>query len=130
VSHWTDRLEQESDHDEPLVRPYTITGGRTAPGSDGLTLVTLVTAVPADAAADRPQPLQPEHRAILARCVTPVALVEIAAAVDLPISVTKILVADLAASGTVTLRAPSTGVVDGDIDTNVLLEVRNGLARL
>ncbi len=62
----------------------------------------------------------------------PVAVAEIAAELDLPVSVTKILVADLVALGTVTVNAPlavapGTG---GGIDMTLLQEVRDGLARL
>lgn len=132
MSHWTDDLEQAAGDDEPLVRPYTITGGRTAPEHDGLTLITVVTtAAPGGPDAATPG-LQPEHRAILDRCAEPVAVAEIAAELDLPVSVTKILVADLVALGTVTVNAPlavapGTG---GGIDMTLLQEVRDGLARL
>lgn len=127
MSHWTDELEEAGD-DEPLVRPYTITGGRTVPEHDGLTLITVITT----AGADDPggTPLQPEHRAILARCAEPIAVAEIAAELDLPVSVTKILVADLAAQGRVTARAPLAAASGNRFDMTLLQEVRNGLANL
>jgi Protein of unknown function (DUF742) len=129
VSHWTDDLEQEAgDDDEPLVRPYTITGGRTVPEHDGLTLITVITSAAADDAGSAA--LQPEHRAIIARCVEPIAIAEIAAELDLPVSVTKILVADLAAQGRVTVRAPLAVASGNAIDMTLLQEVRNGLANL
>ncbi len=130
MRHWTDELEQDDGEDEPLVRPYTITGGRTAPEHDGLTLITVVTTVPPDGAPGGAHTLQPEHRAILARCEQSGAVAEIAAELDLPVSVTKILVADLAAMGRVTLRAPLAVAVGNGIDMTLLQEVRDGLAGL
>jgi hypothetical protein len=127
VSHWTDDLERDGGAGEPLVRPYTITGGRTAPGHDGLTLITLVTS-----AGHRPPgpALQPEHAAILEHCARPLALAEIAAALDLPVCVTKILVADLAGRHLVTVRAPLAAAHGRRFDSTLLQEVRNGLASL
>ncbi len=134
MSHWTDELEQGAGDDEPLVRPYTITGGRTAPEHDGLTLITVVTTTDEGRAPGGPG-LQPEHRAILTRCAEPVAVAELAAQLDLPVSVTKILVADLTEQGRVTVRAPlavavGSGGKGHGIDMTLLQEVRNGLAGL
>jgi hypothetical protein len=95
MRHWTEDLDDDAD--EPLVRPYTITGGRTTAGRDDLTLITLITAQTTpgtDPAAGR-HGLQPEHRTVLRLCARgPVAVAEIAAELDLPVSVTKILIGD------------------------------------
>lgn len=50
--------------------------------------------------------LLPEHRAILRLCRSPVSVAEIAARVDLPITVVKVLLGDLVAQGFVLARAP------------------------
>ncbi|WP_345570483.1 DUF742 domain-containing protein [Streptomyces plumbiresistens] len=112
------------------VRLYTITQGRTAPARDDLTLITLVSTVepePPGRAASRG--LQPEHRAILRQCRTPAAVAEIAAELDLPVSVAKILIDDLVALGRATARPPL-AVAAGSMDMNLLRAVRDGLRRL
>lgn len=130
MSHWADGTEPD-DAEELSVRPYTITQGRTAPVRDDLTLITLVTTV------ESPPPgrsvsrgLQPEHRVILRYCRTPKAVAEIAAELDLPVSVAKILIDDLAAQGRATTRPPLAVAVGSTLDMNLLRAVRDGLRRL
>ncbi|WP_240799317.1 DUF742 domain-containing protein [Streptomyces sp. A0958] len=118
-----------------MVRPYTITSGRTAPGRDDLTLITVLTTAhdPRDdhGAAVRPGRLQPEHWSILERCRRPAAVAEVSAELDLPVSVTKILLADLVATGLLIARAPlSVARASGGADMSVLAAVRDGLRRL
>jgi hypothetical protein len=132
MRHWTEDLDDDAD--EPLVRPYTITGGRTTAGRDDLTLITLITAQTtsgADTTAER-HTLQPEHRTVLRLCARrPVAVAEIAAELDLPVSVTKILIGDLIESGRVRARPPLAFAQNGALPDMTLLEaVRNGLRRL
>ena len=57
MKHWTEGFDDD-DADESLVRPYTITGGRTAPERDDLTLITLVTATSDGLFGDRTRPRQ------------------------------------------------------------------------
>lgn len=131
MRHWTE--EFDADADEPLVRPYTITGGRTSPDRYDLTLITLVTAVPEAGAQAGPGPLrrQPEHRTILALCERPTAVAEISSALRLPVSLTKILIGDLIDAGQVRagpLRAFTKA--SGLPDMTILEAVRNGLRKL
>ncbi|WSL80543.1 DUF742 domain-containing protein [Kitasatospora sp. NBC_01266] len=114
-----------------MVRPYTITRGRTAPERDDLTLITVLTALPR-AAEQAGRRLQPEHRAILARCTRqPAAVAELAADLDLPVSVTKILLGDLIAQGLLAARAPiAVARASGGVDLGLLNAVREGLRRL
>ncbi|MEW2545683.1 DUF742 domain-containing protein [Streptomyces sp. NPDC047002] len=113
-----------------MVRPYTITAGRTAPEYADLTLITVLTTVldPRGGAAAQPAALQPEHRLILQRCRHATALAEVSAALGLPVSVTKVLAGDLVAAGLLLARAPLT--VAGAADLGVLAAVRDGLRRL
>ncbi|MFB7663381.1 DUF742 domain-containing protein [Kitasatospora sp. NPDC056138] len=120
-----------------MVRPYTITRGRTVPERDDFSLITVLTTVqdPRDehGAPVRPgrRALQPEHRAILERCRHPAAVAEVAADLDLPVSVTKILLADLVAHGLLLARAPlSVARASGGPDLGLLAAVRDGLRRL
>jgi DNA-directed RNA polymerase specialized sigma24 family protein len=131
MRHWTE--EADDDADEPLVRPYTITGGRTTAGRDDLNLITLITlrtAAGPDVMSDR-HALQPEHRTVLRLCARqPVAVAEIAAELNLPVSVTKILIGDLIDAGRVRSRPPLAFAHNALPDMTLLEAVRNGLRRL
>lgn len=108
-----------------LVRPFTITGGRTRPSRKSFTLITIVTAT---AAWRAEAGLQREHRRVLDLCVAPAAVAEIAAHLDLPLIVTKIILSDLLDQGWIIATAPAQGVSGPDI--TLLEKVRDGLARL
>lgn len=110
-----------------LVRPFTLTGGRTRPSRADFTLITTVTAVdPQPEAAARPQP---EHTRILRLCAEPVAVAEIAARLDLPMSVIVIMLCDLLEAGRITVRPPH-HVTRSTPDLALLQKVRDGLGRL
>ncbi|MGW4891687.1 DUF742 domain-containing protein [Kitasatospora sp. NPDC004240] len=127
-----------------MVRPYTVTRGRTAPGCADLTLITVLTTVegtagPAPAPDPReghrarggPYGLQPEHRLILERCRHPAAVAEVAAELNLPVSVTRILLSDLVSQGLLLARPPvPVAHDDGRVDLGLLAAVREGLRRL
>jgi len=74
----------------PLVRPYAVTGGRTRVDMIGLDLITLVVAV-REPAGD----LESESLRILRVCQQPMSVVEVAAHVNLPLQVVKVLLSDL-----------------------------------
>ena len=110
-----------------MVRAFTLTGGRTQPSQDVFTLITLVTTV------DLPLPsvdhgLQPEHLRILRMCAQPLAAAEISAYLDLPVSVTTILLSDLLEQGRILARPPIHVAESPQIA--LLQKVRNDLARL
>ncbi|WEH37675.1 DUF742 domain-containing protein [Streptomyces sp. AM 4-1-1] len=118
-----------------MVRPYTITRGRTAPERDDFSLITVLTTTQ-DPRDEHGMPLlagrlQPEHRHILERCRRPAAVAEVSADLDLPVSVTKILLADLVSQGLLLARAPlSVARASGGADMGLLTAVRDGLRRL
>ncbi|OIV38741.1 hypothetical protein BIV57_04125 [Mangrovactinospora gilvigrisea] len=92
------------DRDRGLVRPYVVTEGRSAPSRNHFDHVTLIIAQ-----RDAPHALlSPEGRAVLQLC-RPGALsvAEISAYLQLPMSVLRIVLADLMDSGHITSRAPS-----------------------
>lgn len=112
-------------HAGPLVRPYTITGGRTRPRGDDLTLITLVvTRDPRQTTAR----MRPEPAAILDLCRDqPLAVAEIAGRLDLPISVVKVLLGDLIEDALILTRAPV--AVDAP-DVRIIQRVIEGVRRL
>ncbi|MGH4007282.1 MAG: DUF742 domain-containing protein [Pseudonocardiaceae bacterium] len=114
------RLKESYD----LVRPYFWTGGRTAARVD-LAVETLVSAT------GRPPepPARPEHRTILQICATPHSVAELAALLSIPLGVARVVLGDLAATGSVavhrTISAP-----DAAPDVALMQRVLNGLQRL
>ncbi|WP_234542523.1 DUF742 domain-containing protein [Streptomyces shenzhenensis] len=132
MRHWTEGFD-DGDADEQLVRPYTITSGRTTPERSDLTLVTLVTTLPevSTQAALAVRRMQPEHRTILGLCREPRAVVEVAAKLRLPVSLTKILIGDLVDSGYMWARSPQPLTRAGGLpDMTILEAVRDGLRKL
>lgn len=70
--------------------------------------------------------MQSEHAAILRLTERPTAVVEIAAELRLPVSITRILLSDLLAAGRVSARHPRKAAVpDPDILEQVLVGLRN-----
>ncbi|MRH88167.1 DUF742 domain-containing protein [Nocardia sp. SYP-A9097] len=106
--------------DPDLVRAYVRTGGRSRPTRQ-LDLVTVIVA--AELAL---QGGSPDARRICALCRDALSLAEIAAHLDLPPSVVKIVVADLLDSGHLITRTP----VHTLPDVSLLEEVLNGLRAL
>ncbi|MFD7019686.1 DUF742 domain-containing protein [Streptomyces sp. NPDC059161] len=108
--------------DDSPDRLYTLTGGRSRSGSDAFDLVTLVVTE-----SDPAPGMQSEHVAILRMCRFPTAVVEIAAELGLPVTVARILLADLHASGAISARHPRSAhrLPDSDILEQVLVGLRN-----
>jgi len=108
----------------PFLRPYAMTEGRTEPTGRDLAIEDLVAA----AAAEPPPWLSLEHRSIAVAARETMSVAELAARVDLPLGVTRVLVGDLATQGTVIVhRAPSHA---GGPDVALLEHVLDGLQRL
>ncbi|MEU3167788.1 DUF742 domain-containing protein [Streptosporangium sp. NPDC006930] len=109
----------------PIIRPYTMTRGRTRVTGAHFDLMSVVVAVdhhrgprpPAgrgDRAAngvvtvgDPHQGLQPEHLAILNACRAPTPVVELAARTALAVGVLRVLLGDLRDSGLIAVRPPA-----------------------
>ena len=85
---------------ESIVRPYVVTGGRTHP-HDELPIETIVSAIAA--VSDLPSYAPSEAREILRLAREPMSIAELAARAGVPVGVARVLVADLAATGLVTL---------------------------
>ncbi|MFD3524023.1 DUF742 domain-containing protein [Streptomyces sp. NPDC058653] len=107
-------------------RLYTVTGGRSRADHDAFDLVTLVVS---ECAPTRGA--QSEHRAILDLCRHPTAVVEISAELRLPVTVVRILLGDLRATGLITARHPRAArSVSALPDVALLKEVLHGLHNL
>jgi hypothetical protein len=110
----------------PFLRPYAMTEGRTEPTGPDLAIEDLV-GLPS-LAGDPPSWLSLEHRSIALACRETLSVAELAARVDLPLGVTRVLVGDLAEQGMVTVhRAPSHS---GGPNVALLEQVLHGLQQL
>ncbi|MEU4773054.1 DUF742 domain-containing protein [Micromonospora sp. NPDC023633] len=111
----------------PVVRPYTLTGGRVRSGADGFDLVAYVLA---EAAADptvHPD-LHPEHRRLVELAARPVPVAELAADLDLAVGVVRVLLGDLRARGLIAVHQPTAAAYLPDDD--ILKAVVSGLRAL
>lgn len=113
----------------PVVRPYALTGGRTAPAGDAvLDLISVVAASgPAPAAADAPA-LGPEHRRLLELCQQPTTVADVTADMDLPLGVVRVLLADLITENLIVVQPRRAPVPQARRD--LLQEVLDGLRSL
>ncbi|MER6224822.1 DUF742 domain-containing protein [Streptomyces sp. 900105755] len=97
--HWYE------DETGSLVRPYTVTRGRTEPsGKHSIDLMSQVTALEADASQAAVDHARAALLALVRRGARPV--VELAADADLPLTVVRVLLADLAEAGLVRIEEP------------------------
>jgi hypothetical protein len=111
-----------------LVRPYTITGGRTVHQSQHKAFSLITQVLARDPGVDTSL-MEPEPAAILEMCRNrPLGVAEIAAHLDLPPSVVKVLLGDLLEASMVLTRAPIT--VAGASDVGLLQKVIDGISRL
>ncbi len=116
---------EEESSSTRLVRPYTVTGGRTQPRYK-LALEALVTATvyePRDLSV-----LAPECQAILQFCLDWRSVAEISAVLRLPLGVARILVADMSADGLVRIHQRDDS--EGRPDLNLLERVLSGLRKI
>ncbi|CAL9609078.1 DUF742 domain-containing protein [Streptomyces pilosus] len=123
-SHWFD------DEAGPVVRPYAMTRGRTTSAAQHrLDLIAVVVTEPyADDPEDDPT-LSPEHVDIVRLCRdTSSTVAELAAGLDLPVGVVRVLVGDLVDGEFVHVNRP---VPPAELpDESILRDVINGLRAL
>jgi hypothetical protein len=86
------------------VRPYAMTGGRTRPAYTDLEIEALVSTT---STGERTLNLTVEQRAIALLCRDILSVAEIAARLDLPLGVTRVLVGDMADEGLVMVHRPA-----------------------
>lgn len=99
---------QPDSGDDPrgeLVRPYAVTRGRTEPTRDIAIEAILVTT----ARGAQEAPYAGRHKHLIAQLCgqRPLSLAEISSHMRMPIGVTRVLVADMASEGMLTLYQPS-----------------------
>ncbi|WP_217239533.1 DUF742 domain-containing protein [Streptomyces sp. AC555_RSS877] len=123
-SHWFD------DEAGPVVRPYAMTRGRTTTtGQHRLDLIAVVVTEPQADDPEGDHTLSPEHVDIVDLCRdTPQSVAELAAELNLPIGVVRVLVGDLVTGEFVHVNRP---VPPAELpDEGILRDVINGLRAL
>jgi hypothetical protein len=104
----------------PVVRPYSVTYGRTRPRS-ALDLTTMLLAT-----GRTPRHMEPEHAEALRLCRAATSVAEVAANLQQPVVVAKVLVSDLIA-----WDALITGVPTVDTpDLQTMKDLLDGLRKL
>ncbi|HEX5595303.1 MAG TPA: DUF742 domain-containing protein [Micromonosporaceae bacterium] len=123
------------EHDEPtgaLVRPYAVTRGRTRPRLEIALEALVETTARGRSVAAGTGGQGREHQYIAALCDGRLqSLAEVAARMQLPLGVARVLVADMAAEGLVAIYEP-TSLEDANdaVGTELLERVLSGLRRL
>jgi hypothetical protein len=123
-SHWFD------DEAGPVVRPYAMTRGRTtSEAQHRLDLIAVVVTEPDAGDPESDPTLSPEHVDIVGLCRDePQSVAELAAELDLPIGVVRVLIGDLVHGELVHVTRP---VPPAELpDESILRDVINGLRAL
>jgi hypothetical protein len=108
-----------------VVPTYALTHGRTRSVSGlDLPLETVVTAT--DLGRQRSSALRAERRTIVEFCAGPLSIAEVAARLDLPVGVARVLISDLASSGYLAVHLPPQSE-DGRPDAAILARLLDGL---
>ena len=89
--------EQGWSAESSLIRPYSLTGGRTRPSRSDFSMTSQVVAVP----SVEPSEMDAELELILSVCVRPVSVAEVASRSGFPLGVLRVLLADLLDQGRV-----------------------------
>lgn len=115
--HWYE------DETGPMVRPYTVTRGRTRPSErHAIDLMSRVTALEADVPGAGIDHARTALLELIRRGPRPVA--ELAADADLPLTVVRVLLGDLAEAGLIRIDAPRRLPVTGPAaDPGLLREI-------
>jgi hypothetical protein len=116
-------IDQEAG---PVVRPYFLTKGRTAPaGGAKFDLIDVATTT-----GERPpehfRP-GPEHRRILSLCRQPTPIADLTSEIDLPVGVVRVLLGDLVSEGLIQIVSTNDQPASGQ---RLLRMVLDGLESL
>lgn len=110
----------------PVVRPYAITGGRARPRHRDLEVEALVSTA---YRGEPPSYLTYERRSIIRLCQEVQSVAEIAAHMEMPLGVARVLVADMAEEQLIEVHRPSELIGDHP-DLGLLERVLYGLRNL
>lgn len=117
--------DETAERNSRLVRPYTLTGGRTRSEAADFPIETLV--VTSAEGQRLLGTLTHERRRITELCREPISVAEVAARIGVPIGVARVLVGDLAADGLVDVHRPNGG---DRTDLKLLERVLGGIRAL
>jgi len=122
-----------AERDEPtgaLVRPYAVTRGRTRPKLE-IAIEALIETTVRGRAGGRGNSHGQEQHYIATLCDGRLqSLAEIAARMQLPLGVARVLIADMAADGLVAVYEPTSFDDNDAVGTELLERVLSGLRRL
>lgn len=110
-----------------IVRPYTMTGGRTSVGARPIALEALVVAT-TEGVRNRHR-YRWESAEIITVSRKETAVIELAALLNVPIDVVKVLTGDLVDQGAVTVTDPP-AATEGEGYTDLLNKVLDGIKSL
>jgi hypothetical protein len=114
-----------------IVRPYTMTGGRSGVGLPSIALEALVAVTPAGMRMRGR--FRWEAAEIIAQSRKEIAIVELAANLEVPVGVIRVLAADLREQGAITITEPPTETVSDSSDNEyaeLLHKVLDGIQAL
>ena len=114
-----------------IVRPYTMTGGRSGVGLPNIALEALVAVTPAGMRMRGR--FRWEAAEIIAQSRREIAIVELAANLEVPVGVIRVLAADLRDQGAITITEPLAEVTVDSGDTEyaeLLHKVLDGIRAL
>ncbi|QSB15477.1 DUF742 domain-containing protein [Natronosporangium hydrolyticum] len=121
---------ERNDPPSGLVRPYAVTRGRTRPRLE-IALESLVETTVRGRSGAANGGHGREHERIAALCDGRLqSLAEIAARMQLPLGVARVLIADMAAEGLVAVYEPALLNDNETVGTELLERVLSGLRRL
>lgn len=120
---------RESWYDDdagPLVRPFTVTRGRTQASRTDLNMITMVVVAPGlgESALDA------EYLDILRLCRYPMSVAEIGAKLNLPLAAVKILISDLIEGRYLLFSSPVSSYETEEPNMEILQAVLDGIRRL
>lgn len=112
----------------PVVRPYTLTGGRTGQADGEVLDVIAIVVARQPWRETSAMDLTPEDHMILGLCQGPVTVTDVASRTGLPLGVIRVLLADLIRRGRVNVVPPNRGGHQPSPD--LLKKVLHGLRAL
>lgn len=122
------------EREEPtgaLVRPYAVTRGRTRPRLEIAIEALVETTMRGRSIQSSKGSQGREHQHIASLCDGRLqSLAEIAARMQLPLGVARVLIADMAADGLVAVYEPTSFETNDAVGTELLERVLSGLRRL